>query len=141
MGDVLAQLPQLAVAAQVPRRARAVDGLDEQRIELAHGALHGAVAGRDVRAQGPLEHALDLAAQREQPGLPLAVVGDAGEAAVVQLVAAVEGELEVVAVGVGVGGVGAQGRLAAQRGEHRGRERAPGARQRRTGQLVAVRCG
>ena len=138
--DVLAQLPELAVAAQVPRRA--------PRPRRARRAARRARAWRRRRCRrraarpraGPARtRARSRGAARAGPELPLAVVRDAGEAAVVQLVAAVEGELEVVAVGVGVGGVGAQGRLAAQRGEHRGRERPPGARQRRW--VNARRCG
>ena len=88
---------------------------------------------RDVGAQRPFEDPLHLASHGEQAGRPLEVVAHAGEAAVVQLVAAVEGELEVVAVGVRLGGVRADHVLTPQSGEHRGGQRSAGARQRGRG--------
>ena len=76
----------------------AVDGLDEQRVQLG-GDVRG---GRDVAAQRVEEQPLKLAPEGEQRGVPLLLVGHAVEPAVVHLVAAVEGELQVVAVRVGV---------------------------------------
>jgi hypothetical protein len=88
-------------------------------LELAQGDIH--LLGRRRRAdrtdgvaQGGLEPCFERAAQREQRRLPLPALVDAGEPAVVQLVAAVERELEVL-VGEGIRAVGQRDRRQAVR--------------------------
>ena len=129
--DVLAQLPELAVAGRCHDGPRALDRLDEQRVELArHAVARPSPAGTSARRAAWNTRSTSRRSA-SSPGSHSRSSVDAGEAAVVQLVAAVEGELEVVAVGVGVGRVGPQGRLVAQGREHGGRDRPAGVRERR----------
>ena len=92
--DELQVLLERAVALEVAReRRRVVGGLDRTQFDV-----HLVAAGghRDVAPQRGLEAALQLGAQGEQRRLPLPAVVHAGQPAVVQLVAEVERELEVL---------------------------------------------
>ena len=68
-----------------------------QRASISSGA-GGSPGGADELQQLGLEAALELGAQREQRRLPLPPVVDAVEAAVVQLVAAVQREVQILVV-------------------------------------------
>ena len=108
MDDELDELLERALALEVPgERGRLVGALDR-----AQGEVHRAAARRhgDVAPQVGLEALLQPGSQRQQRRLPLPAVVDAGQAAVMQLVAEVEGELVVlVALGGRRGGQASDG--------------------------------
>jgi hypothetical protein len=123
------------------RDTTSIDYLHQQRVNL----------GRDVGAAGDLaaqcgqEGPLQLLANREQARGPLQVLHDSGEAAVVQLITAIQGQLQVLTVGIGLRegrGLDPRGSrrgVPAQGVQHRGGQRATRRRQHRRPHLV--RCG
>ena len=104
MDDELEQLRARALALEVlGERRRVVLRLDGAQRDV-HLLGRDAALGRAQRLDQPgLEARLQAAAQRQQRRLPLPLLGDAVEAAVVQLVTEVERELEVL-VGQRIGG-------------------------------------
>ncbi len=91
----LEHLVAVGLALDVARERRAVV------LDRAQGDVHRARLGHrpdvaDLRAQRGLERRLERGAQREQRRLPLPALVDARQPAVVQLVAAVQRELEVL---------------------------------------------
>ena len=99
--EVLLHLLPGALVAQVVRRPGAVDRLDAQRVHLGVGVFVGSDVA-DVAADRVEEHVLELAAQRQQRRVPLPAGIDAGEPAVVQLVADVQRQVKIEPVRVGI---------------------------------------
>ena len=99
MHDELVELLERALALEVLRQRRALVRLGDRpqrNIDLARRVRGRRRAGE--RLQARLEHRLEVAAQRQRATAPTPSLVDAGQAAVVQLVAAVERQLEVLAV-------------------------------------------
>ncbi len=96
VSHVLPELPVFAPLGQVVRRPVPAEGLHQQRVQ---GAVD-VVASGHPGPQGGQERALHRGPEPQQVGVPLQVVVHPGEGAVVQLVADVEGELQVVPEGV-----------------------------------------
>ena len=94
--DVLAELLQRAPAGQVVRDPLGADRLGEESSDLGLEV----VATGHLLAQRLEEECLELQAHAEELEVPLHRVRHALEAAVVQLVADIQRELEVVAEGV-----------------------------------------
>jgi hypothetical protein len=94
------------VALHVARQRRGFVGILDRAQRDVHLLRRGRRADvADGIVQGGLEARLERAAQRQQGRLPLPALVDAGQPAVVQLVAAVQRELEVlVGERVGTGG-------------------------------------
>ena len=134
--DELEQLRARALALEVlGERRRVVLGLDGAQRDV-HLLGPDVALGRAQRLDQPgLEARLQPCAQRQQRRLPLPLLGDAVEAAVVQLVTEVERELEVL-VGQRVRGDRRLGRphavrVAHERVEESVRQRAARDRERR----------
>ena len=94
MDHELDELLERALALEVLGERGCVVGL----LDRAQREVHRAAAGRHrhVAPQVGLEALLQLGPQREQGRLPLPAIVDAGQAAVMQLVAEVERELVVL---------------------------------------------
>ena len=100
MHEVLPHLLPRAAVAQVVRRSRSVDRLDRERLHLVGRHTSGPISPTSRRTavrNAPLESA----AQLQQAGIPLPSRVDAREAAVVQLVADVERQLQIQPVWIG----------------------------------------
>ena len=74
---------EAAVPAQLPQRIR-------------HICRRDAAVVRERRTQTRFERSLELAAELQETGIPFPVVADACEALIMQLVAAVERQLEIL---------------------------------------------
>jgi hypothetical protein len=109
--DELEQLRARALALEVlGERRRVVLGLDGAQRDVHLLGRHVALGRADRLDQPGLEVRLEASAERQQRRLPLPLLGDAVEAAVVQLVTEVERELEVL-VGQRIGGHRRLGRV------------------------------
>ncbi len=132
--EVLAHLRPGALVAQVIGRARTVDGLDRQRAHRVRGGLIRPDAS-DLIAYRAQEHLFEPAAQVQQRWIPFPSRVDSVESAVVQLVADVEGQLQIQAVGICFAErdfhrSAMQGGATSQYIQHRRRQRAHRLRQR-----------
>ena len=127
MRHVLTQLPQLAIPSQVMRHPA---GIGPHRLQQKGVDLCTHVRSwLDVPAQRQQEHPLQLAAKAQHGRVPLALVVDVLEAPVVQLVATMQRELQVIPVRIGsitVYSAGDSHILAAQQAQHGGRQWSPG---------------
>ena len=130
--EVLPHLLPRTGVAQVVRRARAVDRFHRQRVHRVGGGLVGSDL-TDVVTHRAQERVFEAAADMQQRRIPLPARVDPGESPVVQLVADVEGQLQIEAIWVGftdwnVDRPGMQRRPAALKGvDHRRRKRTDGA--------------
>src|SRR5436305_9530766 len=113
-------------------RAAAVDRLDRLDEQRGDRPLH-VVAPGHVSAQGGQERPLEGPPEAQNLGIPLELVVDRREGPVVQLVAEIKGELEVLAVGVGRHRrrEGGRGRPAGQDVDQGRRQRSAGRRHQR----------
>jgi hypothetical protein len=109
--DELQQLLLGRLALDVARQRRPVVGIgDGAQREVHLLRRRRRVRSRDGRVERGLEGGLEVAAQGQQGRLPLPLVGDARQAAVVQLVAEVQRKLQVL-IAQRIGGSRQPGRL------------------------------
>ncbi len=101
MHEVLLHLLPGAGAAKVIGRPGAISRLDGQLLHLGVGGVLGADVA-DIALHGGQKRLFELGPQMQQSRVPLPAGVDAGETAVMEFVADVEGELDVDAVGIGV---------------------------------------
>ncbi len=126
--EVLAHLRPRALVAQPVAGTRPVDRFHQEFVERSRDVGVTSPAG-DVGAQRREEPLLQRRTQAQQVRVPLPVGCGVGEAAVVQFVAGLQGQLQVVAVRVGITDVDREGGAAgfvAQRRHHGRGERATG---------------